>query len=206
MNKFNMSDLKSLSFGLVSWLPDYTDYGIFEGLCNGLSSEYFVGLGTGFFSTLILAGLFFYYFKRPKPGGGGPIGGQDACIQPFAPTYSNQIEESKELPVFVGLNRDDYFLDWHDSEESIQSPINTIKDPRVDNGIVNRLLRRRREDYGAQTDKELENRGTCTIVPDVTKEFGIQTVECTVIERLTQDVSIQLELPAYKDANVVVFL
>ena len=50
-----------------------------------LSTEYWLGLGTGFFS--IVAGLFFYYFIRQKLGGGRPIGGQDASIQTDAPVY-----------------------------------------------------------------------------------------------------------------------
>ena len=57
-----------------------------------LSTEYWLGLGTGFFS--IVAGLFFYYFIRQKLGGGRPIGGQDASIQTDAPVYHDAIKDT----------------------------------------------------------------------------------------------------------------
>lgn len=178
-----------------------------------LSTEYFVGLGTGFFSTGILAGLFFYYFLHPKPGGGGggPIGGQDACIQPDAPVYPHAIKDTTDLPVFnngldAALNttepvKVDVGLQT-DITDMTDLPISTKSAPPKPvgyNNIVNRLLRNRREEFGIQTDKVVENRGTCSIVPDVTVEFGVQTVEVPVIER--QNESIQTN-PSYSSAKV----
>jgi hypothetical protein len=163
-----------------------------------LSTEYFVGLGTGFFSTGVLAGLFFYYFKRPKPGGGGPIGGQDACIQPFAPVYSNAIVESQELPVFVGLNRDDDFLDWHVSEPRVSVEVGTgpVLVELPDNVICEVRQEATLPSYSSANvgpDLDLPDNVKADQRLDATyMEESIQTNE--VIER--RDVGIQLELPA----------
>ena len=54
-------------FCFFSWWPDWNQAFemIGEIIIPDLSPYYFVGLGTGFCCTGILAGLFFYYFLRP---------------------------------------------------------------------------------------------------------------------------------------------
>lgn len=91
---------------LVNWLPN-------------LSSEYWLGLVHGGFYAILgclsLGGIaigLFYYFRRPKPGGGRPNGGQDASIQTDAPVYLDAIVDTQDLPVLTnsvdaGVNTDE---------------------------------------------------------------------------------------------------
>ena len=151
------SDLRSLSFTLFNWLP--TDYGIFEGLSNGLllslvGSVLLGGIGIGIGIGIIGKGLFYYFWGTAKvQASTSPPKYKDDSIQTELLEYSDANEDTQELPadntglnvavntpepvtVDVGLIGGDDFLDWHEEEEEADSLYNDIAQPDI---LVHRI-------------------------------------------------------------------
>ena len=94
------SDLKSLSFPFFSWLPSITDYGIFEGLSNGLllslvGSVLLGGIGIGIGIGIIGKGLFYYFWGTAKvQASTSPPKYKDDSIQTELLEYSDANEDT----------------------------------------------------------------------------------------------------------------